>query len=102
MMIRGRTGVAITHDAILKGDHCLRRPQEVAAHLLMLCGEGDERGARVRHGPHPVAVLWPEELPDGTNLRFPSAYVHNEEGKERVRTISQEGGNFICGPSWIV
>jgi hypothetical protein len=46
MMIRGRTGIGIAHVAILKGDQYLRRPQEVAA-LLMMCGEGDERGARV-------------------------------------------------------
>jgi hypothetical protein len=46
LMVRGRIGIAITQVAILKGDCYLRRPQEVAA-LLMMCGEGDERGARV-------------------------------------------------------
>jgi hypothetical protein len=48
LLIRGRIsiGVAIAHVAILKGGQHLRRPQEVAA-LLMLCGEGDERGVRV-------------------------------------------------------
>jgi hypothetical protein len=46
LLIRGRIGIAVAHVAILKGDHYLRRPQEIAA-LFMLCGEGDERGARI-------------------------------------------------------
>jgi hypothetical protein len=48
MMIRGRIGIATAHVTILKGvgGHYLMRPQEVGA-LLMVCGEGDERGARI-------------------------------------------------------